>query len=135
MAILNLHIVTPDQVIYDDAVIRVRACGEDGFFSILPRHAPMISSLRECEIEIEDKENKIFYVMIDAGVLETSKNQINILSQTAMLADESNVAAVKMEYEKHHRIEQNIENRDKMLKSELELRRLLHQVSDYDSRR
>ena len=135
MAILNLHIVTPDQVIYDDAVIRVRARGEDGFFSILPQHAPMISSLRECEIEIEDTENKIFYVMIDAGVLETSKSHINILSQTAMLADESNVAAVKMEYEKHQRIERNIENREKMLKSELELRRLLHQVSDYDSRR
>ena len=130
---LGLRIVTPDKLIYEGTATSISAIGPDGVFSVLPRHAPMIATLARGEIKIEDGA-KTFYVMVDSGVLEVSEEKVNILAQTGMLAEEANVAEMKMEFEKHQRKEHNIKAREKMLESEMKLRRLINQVSDYDSR-
>jgi len=130
---LGLRIVTPDKLIYDGTATNISAIGPDGIFSVLPRHAPMIATLARGEIKIEDGA-KTFYVMVDSGVLEVSEEKVNILAGTGMMAEETNVAEMKMEFEKHQRKEHNIKAREKMLESEMKLRRLINQVSDYDSR-
>jgi len=130
---LGLRIVTPDKLIYEGTATSISAIGTDGVFSVLPRHAPMISGLARGEIKIEDGA-KTFYVMVDSGVLEVSEEKVNILVQTAMMAEEAHVAELKMEFEKYQRKEHNIKAREKMLESEMKLRRLINQVSDYDAR-
>ena len=130
---LGLRIVTPDKLIYEGTATNISAIGADGIFSVLPRHAPMIATLARGEIKIEDGA-KTFYVMVDSGILEVSEEKVNILAGTGMMAEETNVAEMKMEFEKHQRKEHNIKAREKMLESEMKLRRLINQVSDYDSR-
>ena len=130
---LGLRIVTPDKLIYEGTATSISAIGPDGVFSVLPRHAPMISGLARGEIKIEDGA-KTFYVMVDSGVLEVSEEKVNILVQTAMMAEEAHMAELKMEFEKHQRKEHNIKGREKMLESEMKLRRLINQVSDYGSK-
>ena len=130
---LGLRIVTPDKLVYEGTTTNVRALGVDGYFSVLPRHAPMIATLARGEIKIEDGD-KTFYAMVDSGILEVSEEKVSIIVQTAMLADEANAAEMKMEFEEHQRKEQNIKAREKMLESEMKLRRLINKVSDYDSR-
>ena len=130
---LGLRIVTPDKLVYEGTTTGISAIGTDGVFSVLPRHAPMIATLARGEIKIKD-EDKTFYAMVDSGILEVSEEKVNIIVQTAMLAEEANVAEMKMEFEEHQRKEQNIKAREKMLESEMKLRRLINQISDKDSR-
>jgi F-type H+-transporting ATPase subunit epsilon len=134
MTKLKLRIVTPDQLIYEGEVQCISAIGPDGIFSVLPNHAPMLATLAKGEIKIEEDEKKTFYVMVESGVLDVSANEVNILTQVAMMAEEANMAQMKMEFEKHQRDERNLIAREHMVESELKLRRLIRKVSDYDSR-
>ena len=133
MSKLNLRIVTPDKLIYEGEVISIGAIGTEGLFTVLPRHAPMIASLAKGEMKIEE-ESKTFYVMADSGLLDVSDNQVCIIAQNAMMAEEAHVAEMKMEFEKHQRKEHNIKAREKMLESEMKLKRLINQVREFDSR-
>ena len=128
---ITLRIVTPDELIYEGTVNRVRACGEDGYFTILPSHAPMLASLATGELQIEGMDQKTFYVVIDAGVLEVADNHVNVLTQAAMVAKESDLAVVRMEFEQQNRQERNAKSREQMIKSEMELHRLLHQANNF----
>jgi F-type H+-transporting ATPase subunit epsilon len=130
---LDLRIVTPDKLIYEGKATNINALGVEGSFSVLPRHAPMIATLARGEIKVEN-EDSTFYVMVDAGLLEVSEDKVNIIVQTAMMAEEANAAQMKMEFEKHQRKEHNIKAREKMLESELKLRRLINKVSNLDAR-
>jgi F-type H+-transporting ATPase subunit epsilon len=121
-------------LVYEGEVIKISATGADGSFSVLPRHAPMIATLAKGEIRIEEDNNKSFYVMVDSGLLDVSNNKVSIIAQTAMKADGANAAQMKMEFERHQRNEKNIKAREKMLESEMKLRRLIRKVSDLDSR-
>ena len=44
--LLKLRVVSPEKVIYDVEVLRVTLPGASGSFTILPRHAPIVSSLQ-----------------------------------------------------------------------------------------
>ena len=127
MTKMTIRIVTPNEMIYEGSARRVRARGTDGYFTVLPSHAPMIASLAEGELQIEDTNQKIFYVVIDSGVLEVTDNLVNILPSEAVMAEESELAAVKMKFEKRQRKESNAKSRTEMLKMELELQKLLRQ--------
>lgn len=58
---LHLSIVSPEKEIYNGEVSSVTLPGTTGIFSILPQHAPIVSSL---------KEGKVAYVTAD-GVEQT----------------------------------------------------------------
>jgi F-type H+-transporting ATPase subunit epsilon len=134
MTKLKLKIITPDYLVHEGEAYSVGGIGVDGSFTVLPKHAPMIVTLVKGELKIIENEEtgKTFYVMIDSGILEVSDNNINILVQSAMKADESNVAEMKMEFEKQQRDERNLVARERVLESELKLRRLLREASDID---
>lgn len=53
---LHLNIVSPEKEIYNGEVSSVTFPGTAGIFSILPQHAPIVSSL---------KEGKVTYVTMD----------------------------------------------------------------------
>lgn len=58
---LHLNIVSPEKEIYNGEVSSVTLSGTAGVFSILPQHAPIISSL---------KEGKVVYVTVDGDEKE-----------------------------------------------------------------
>lgn len=58
---LHLNIVSPEKEIYNGEVSSVTLPGTAGVFSILPQHAPIISSL---------KEGKVVYVTVDGDEKE-----------------------------------------------------------------
>lgn len=58
---LHLNIVSPEKEIYNGEVSSVTLPGTAGVFSILPQHAPIISSL---------KEGKVMYVTVDGDEKE-----------------------------------------------------------------
>ena len=47
---LELEVISPERVLFSGEVLRVTLPGEAGAFTILPRHAPIVSSLTAGEV-------------------------------------------------------------------------------------
>ena len=131
METMTMHMMTPDKTIFEGRVNRIRAYGGwEGYFTILPHHAPMVTSLRGGELQIEDANKQEFYIAIDAGIIEVVANHVNILSQVAVRAEERDVATNKMKAEQSARQKQHIKDREQAIRSEMELYRLLRETND-----
>lgn len=78
---MKLNIVSPEDVLYDGEVRSVQLQGTDGKFQILDRHAPIISALAKGKIRIIDSEGKEIVFEVSGGLVEVSKNKIQILAQ------------------------------------------------------
>lgn len=127
---MTVRIMTPDKTIFEVQATRIHVCGWDGYFTILPQHAPMVASLKAGEVEIEDETEKVFYVAIDSGIVEVTTDRVDILSQVAIVAEEPNVATAKMKDEQQVRQKRNTKVREQLIKSEMELYRLLRQANE-----
>ena len=127
MAAMTVRVVTPDSLVFEGQATYIFARGIDGNFAILPNHSSLMTPLGVGELRI-DNEKKNIHIAIDNGFLEVSNNQVNILSNDAMMAEDIDVAKIKMELERNERQKQNIKNRDELIKSEMEILKLINQL-------
>lgn len=74
---MELEIISPERIVYTGVVNSVTLPGMLGQFTILPKHAALISSLKEGEIIYidADGENRI---RIDSGFAEVRDNKISV---------------------------------------------------------
>lgn len=96
---MKLHIITPQQVIFDGEVDSVSVPGKNGTFQMLNNHAPIVSSLDKGTIKIKihsktnfDFENvsghlvqspadqMVYLFDVSGGVIEMSNNVVTILA-------------------------------------------------------
>ncbi|HHV80440.1 MAG TPA: ATP synthase F1 subunit epsilon [bacterium] len=84
---LNVRVVTPDRLVYEGEADSVVIPGYDGYFGVLPNHAPMLSMLDMGELKIRDGVQEQYYA-IDGGFCEISKNKVIIITPSAQRADE-----------------------------------------------
>jgi F-type H+-transporting ATPase subunit epsilon len=82
---IHLDLVSPEQLLLSDDVDMVTVPGADGYFGILPGHAPVMSALRPGVIEIkggvEDGDMKLF---IRGGFAEVTPTQVSVLAEEAI---------------------------------------------------
>lgn len=78
---MKLNIITPEDILYDGEIKSVQLQGTDGKFQILNNHAPIISALSKGQIRITDSEDQEITFDINGGLVEMSKNKIQILAQ------------------------------------------------------
>ncbi|HEX3722933.1 MAG TPA: F0F1 ATP synthase subunit epsilon [Nitrolancea sp.] len=92
MAKLRVEIVTGERIVLDeDDVDMVIAPGADGTLGILPRHAPLISTLAIGEMRVKraSMEESIF---IAGGFIEVAHDQVRVLADTAERSEEIDLA-------------------------------------------
>ncbi|MBI4297180.1 MAG: F0F1 ATP synthase subunit epsilon [Chloroflexi bacterium] len=84
---LQFEIVTAERVVFSDEVDIVVAPGIEGELGILPRHAPLLTTLKPGEVMVrkEDVETSIF---VSGGFLEVLENKVTVLADTAERAEE-----------------------------------------------
>ncbi len=73
---MKLEIVTPEAVVYSDEVESVTLPGVKGSFTLLKKHAPLISALGKGKVIIKGKENKEFD--ITGGFAEVNQDVVNV---------------------------------------------------------
>lgn len=78
---MRLSIVSPEETLYEGEVKSVKMQGIDGKFQLLNNHAPLISALSKGEIKIEEESGEQKTFEINSGLVELSKNEIQILAQ------------------------------------------------------
>ncbi len=90
---MHVNIVSAEQEIYSGTVTQVFAPAEMGEVGVMPRHAPMLSTLKPGVVRVllQDGEEETFYV--SGGILEIQPHVVTILSDTALRAADIDEAA------------------------------------------
>jgi F-type H+-transporting ATPase subunit epsilon len=105
---LHVRIVTAQETIFDDEAEMVIAPGSEGQLGILPRHAPLLTTLALGELRVRQHgvDESIF---VAGGFLEVNRDVVTILADDAERAteiDEQRAAAARQ------RAQQLLERRD-----------------------
>ena len=83
---MHINIVSAEQEIYSGTVTQVFAPAEMGEVGIMPRHAPMLSTLKPGVVRVITQEGDEQSFFVSGGILEIQPHVVTILSDTALRA-------------------------------------------------
>lgn len=75
---LYLNISSPEKTLFEGEIISVTLPGSKGSFTILDRHAPIISSLKSGLLSYVTTDNEGFELPIASGFVELSDNVVSV---------------------------------------------------------
>jgi F-type H+-transporting ATPase subunit epsilon len=79
------EIVTPTKLMVSQEVYLVVVPGEGGNIGILPRHAPLLSSLRPGTIDIHDEKMKVIdKIFVEQGFVDVTPERCTVLAEEAI---------------------------------------------------
>ncbi len=84
---LRLEFVTPAQAIVHEEVDEVQLPGEEGYFGVLPGHAPLLATLSTGAMWYR-KGTETRYAFIAGGFAEVLPNRVSVLAQVAERAED-----------------------------------------------
>ena len=84
---LTLRIVSPEEIILDQAVRSVQVPGADGQFGVLPRHAAMVALTESGPLHATTESGELLEFVIHDGFAEVRDNVVTILSRSAEKLD------------------------------------------------
>jgi F-type H+-transporting ATPase subunit epsilon len=84
---LRLEFVTPERAIVHEDVDEVQLPGEEGYFGVLPGHAPLLAALKTGEMWYR-KGGEKRYAFIDGGFAEVLPGSVSVLAQVAERAED-----------------------------------------------
>lgn len=87
---IELEVITPERVVFNDKVRMVVARAIDGDIGIMAGHTPLVTSLENSVMSIDTGEEEI-PVPISDGFMEVKPEKVNIIVRTAELPDEIDV--------------------------------------------
>jgi len=90
----QLDIVTPEGLVFSEAIEHLRAPGSEGSFGVLVGHTPFMTSLNVGEVVVTQNGNER-YLATSGGYVEVNPNQTVILAQTAEFAENIDVDRAK----------------------------------------
>ena len=88
---IQLHIVSADRMLVNEAIDEVEIPGAEGYFGVLPGHTPVLALLGAGELWYRQGTEK-HYLSMAFGFAEVQPDQVTILAQIAELATEIDVA-------------------------------------------
>ena len=75
---LQLNIISAEKRIFSGSVALVTFPGTSGGFTILPDHAPLISSLKDGIISYVIEDGEVRETLIKSGFVEVSQNVVTV---------------------------------------------------------
>ena len=87
---IALEIVTPDRAIVSQQVDEVELPGADGYFGVLPGHAPLLASLQVGELWYRTGQER-HYLAVAFGFAEVLPERVTVLAQIAERAQDIDV--------------------------------------------
>lgn len=75
--LLDIHIYTPEGVVFQGKAVSAKFPGAKGSFAVLPQHAPIISLLMAGKIVCQQEEQPSVEISIKGGFVEVKKNVIS----------------------------------------------------------
>jgi F-type H+-transporting ATPase subunit epsilon len=84
---IALEVVTPDRSILKEQVDEVVLPGAEGYFGVLPGHAPLVATLQVGEMWYR-KGQETHYLAIAFGFVEVLPDRVTVLAQIAERAED-----------------------------------------------
>src|SRR5436190_19619207 len=99
---LKVQIVTAEREVFaDDAVDMVVAPGAEGVLGILPKHAPLLTTLVPGEVRIK-RGGSEQAMIVGGGFLQVARDKVLILADTAEREDEIDEARAEEARQRAH---------------------------------
>jgi F-type H+-transporting ATPase subunit epsilon len=76
---MKLVILSPDREIFSGDVKSVQVPGTSGGFQMLEGHAPMVSSLKNGQVNVEQSNGERLTFTVEGGFVEVLNNEIALL--------------------------------------------------------
>jgi len=83
---LHVTIITAQHSVFDGAAEAVNAPGSEGQMTILPRHAPLLTTLDLGELRVREHGEEIG-IFVAGGFLEVNNNVVTVLADEAERAE------------------------------------------------
>lgn len=131
MKTLTVNIVTPDGPVYDSQVDMIIAKTASGEIGILPGHIPTVAPLVIGAVKLK-KDGKSEYVAVNGGFVEVRPEKVSILTQSAEIASDIDVARAK---EAMKRAEERLQGKADAIdfsRAELSLKRAMNRINVYE---
>lgn len=87
-ATFQVKILSSTRAVFDGESSSLVARGRDGYFGILARHAPLISSLVPGKLVLKDASGTEQVFSMSGGLLEVADNRVVILADAAECPEE-----------------------------------------------
>jgi F-type H+-transporting ATPase subunit epsilon len=84
---LQLEIVTPEKLAYQDEVDSVVLPGSQGEIGVLPHHAPLVSTLGAGELRLRKGGSEESFAIV-GGFLQVLPDKVVVMAETADIASE-----------------------------------------------
>lgn len=84
---IRLEFVTPERAIAHDDVDEVQLPGEDGFFGVLPGHAPLLAALGTGPMWYRQGKD-VHYAFVAGGFAEVVGDRVSVLAPIAERAED-----------------------------------------------
>jgi F-type H+-transporting ATPase subunit epsilon len=96
---VEFELVSPEKLLLSEQVAMVVVPGAEGDFGVLPRHAPLISSLRVGVISVyRDKRHEVSEkIFVDGGFAEVTPERCTVLAEQAIPLGEIDKAEVEQQ--------------------------------------
>ncbi len=88
---IQLHIVSADRSLINEAVDEVQIPGSEGYFGVLPGHTPLLASLGAGELWYRQGQ-ETHYLAMAYGFAEIQPDRVTVLAEFAERADEIDAA-------------------------------------------
>jgi F-type H+-transporting ATPase subunit epsilon len=84
MSEFHFELVSPERLLISGNAEQVIVPGSEGYFTVLPNHAPVLTSLRPGVIESRMASGAVQRLYVHGGFAEVSPTSLTILAQSAV---------------------------------------------------
>jgi len=91
---IDLIIVTPERAVVHEEVDELEIPGAEGYFGVLPGHAPLFSELKVGEVGYR-KRDRWFFLAVAWGFVEVLGDRVSVLADVAERAEEIDLERAK----------------------------------------
>lgn len=89
------ELVSPERLLVSKDVEMIVVPGAEGYFGVLPQHAPMISTLMAGVIDIHQDGEVDEQIFIAGGFAEVTESRCTVLAEDAVAVTEIDLAATE----------------------------------------
>ena len=94
MALMNFELVSPERLLISAEVQQVTVPGTEGLFTVMPNHAPVLSTLRPGVVEVVTAEGSAERIFVRGGFAEVNNAGLTVLAEVAIPLAELDSAAL-----------------------------------------
>ena len=84
MALMNFELVSPERLLISAEVQQVTVPGTEGLFTVMPNHAPVLSTLRPGVVEVVTAEGSAERIFVRGGFAEVNNAGLTVLAEVAI---------------------------------------------------